>query len=334
MQTLKNCMSGKMIQWITEADEAFRRMKELLEALPTVIAPVNGKTLIVYLAASKESIRAVLMAERGKKKVPVYFVSRTLHGAELEYPGLEKLILALILARPKKSGCIAKWAIELGEHKIEFRGRNSIKGQILADFLAETPPKKEIKNGETKMKEPESENAWKLFTDGASRSDGSRVGLMLVDPEGKEYTYALRFEFKTTNNEAKYEALLARLRIAKEMKIQELIIFVDSQLVANQVNGLFEARKTPDDPQRARKLRVKVPLYKLMDGTLYRISYLSPWLRCVVAAQAKDIIQELSLWIGSCNIDRDKCGNKKNPGFRPSKKDARMTWIFVKKEER
>ncbi|GJS74237.1 hypothetical protein Tco_0707078 [Tanacetum coccineum] len=93
----------------------------------------------------------------------------------------------------------AKWAIKLGEHEIEFRGRNSVKGHILADFLAETPSMgdREINDEEAKRKEPEPENAWKLFTDRASSSDGSGVGLILVSPEGKEYTYALRFEFKT-----------------------------------------------------------------------------------------------------------------------------------------
>ncbi|GKF90525.1 reverse transcriptase domain-containing protein [Tanacetum coccineum] len=83
-----------------------------------------------------------------------------------------------------------------------------------------------------------------MFTDEASSSNSSGAGLILVSPEGKEYTYALRFEFKTTNNEAEYEALLAGLRIAKEMKVQELTVFVDSRLVANQVNGLFAARQT------------------------------------------------------------------------------------------
>ncbi|GJS20949.1 reverse transcriptase domain-containing protein [Tanacetum coccineum] len=167
--------------------------------------------------------------------------------SELKYLELEKHILALvyaarklrryfqahpiqvlsnkpikqILAKPEKSGRIAKWAIELGEHEIEFKGRNSIKGQILVDFLAKTPPPKnrEAKNEEVKRKEPEPENAWKLFTDGASSSDGSGPGLMVVSPERKEYTYALRFEFETTNNEAEYEALLAGLHIDKEMEI-------------------------------------------------------------------------------------------------------------------
>ncbi|GKD37799.1 reverse transcriptase domain-containing protein, partial [Tanacetum coccineum] len=54
---------------------------------------------------------------------------------------------------------------------------------------------------------------------------------MLIDLEGKEYTYALRFKFETTNNEAEYEALLAGLKISLEMEIKSLAIFVDSQLL-------------------------------------------------------------------------------------------------------
>ncbi|GJU93573.1 hypothetical protein Tco_1318329 [Tanacetum coccineum] len=87
---------------------------------------------------------------------------------------------------------------------IKLRGRNSVKGQILADFLAETPSaeSKENEAKETTDKKEEPENMWKLYTDGASSFDGSGAGLMLVSLEGKEYTYALIFEFNTTNNEA------------------------------------------------------------------------------------------------------------------------------------
>ena len=66
---------------------------------------------------------------------------------------------------------------------------------------------------------------------------------MLVNPEGKEYSYALRFEFEATNNEAEYKALLAGLRLAKDMEVQNLSIFVDSQLVANQIKGSYEVRQ-------------------------------------------------------------------------------------------
>ncbi|GJW51399.1 reverse transcriptase domain-containing protein [Tanacetum coccineum] len=61
---------------------------------------------------------------------------------------------------------------------------------------------------------------WKLYTDRVSSSDGSEAGLMLVRPKGKEYTYAFRFEFETTNNEAEYAALLAGIRIAAVIKGQ------------------------------------------------------------------------------------------------------------------
>ncbi|GJX16870.1 reverse transcriptase domain-containing protein [Tanacetum coccineum] len=49
----------------------------------------------------------------------------------------------------------------------------------------------------------------------------------------------------------------------------------------------------PKDLQKARKLRIKASLYKIMDDRLYRRSYLSPWLRCVGPTQAKSIIQEI-----------------------------------------
>ncbi|GJZ47906.1 reverse transcriptase domain-containing protein [Tanacetum coccineum] len=233
-------------------------------------------------------------------------------------------------------GRIAKWAIELGEHEIEFRGRNFFKRQI----LAETPSAedRETKVEETKGKGPGLKNAWKLFTDGASSFDGSRAGLMLVSPEGKEYTYALRFEFETTNNEAKYEALLAGLRITTEMKIQLLAIFVDSQLVANQqlYHGacpkrleqkadalsklasmtflklakevLVELGILPSDPQKARKLRIKAPRYKMIDDKLYRKSHLSPWLRYVGPVQAKNISKRYTKAPVECMQDYGRCG--------------------------
>ncbi|GKE81460.1 reverse transcriptase domain-containing protein [Tanacetum coccineum] len=90
-----------------------------------------------------------------------------------------------------------------------------------ADFLVEIP----FEDNEKKEKPkevPDSNSKWRLYTDGASNSNRSGAGLMLIDPEGKEYTYALCFEFETTNNEAEYKALLAGLRIAQEMEIAKV----------------------------------------------------------------------------------------------------------------
>ncbi|GKF19656.1 reverse transcriptase domain-containing protein, partial [Tanacetum coccineum] len=109
------------------------------------------------------------------------------------------------------------------------------------------PPREDekvvIRRVDTKKEGLKLGSVWKLYTDRASSSDGSRAGLMLINLEGREYTYVLCFEFKMTNNEAEYEALLAELRIAREMEIKSLAIFTDSQLMANKIKRIFKARQ-------------------------------------------------------------------------------------------
>nr|GEV86435.1 reverse transcriptase domain-containing protein [Tanacetum cinerariifolium] len=66
--------------------------------------------------------------------------------------------------------------------------------------------------------EEELHELWILFTDGSSCTDGSGAGPILTNPEGMEFTYALRFRFGATNNEAEYEAMIVGLRIAEQME--------------------------------------------------------------------------------------------------------------------
>ncbi|XP_071740872.1 uncharacterized protein [Rutidosis leptorrhynchoides] len=136
-----------------------------------------------------------------------------------------------------------KWAIELGEHEISFLPSNSVKGQVLADFLVELPFDM-IKQCETPVTRRDTDEFWDLYTDGASSKEGAGIGLLLVSPSGEEITYAIRLKFAASNNEAEYEALLVSLRLAKSIDIQQLTAYVDSQLVASQLNGSFEARDT------------------------------------------------------------------------------------------
>nr|GEX99852.1 reverse transcriptase domain-containing protein [Tanacetum cinerariifolium] len=74
--------------------------------------------------------------------------------------------------------------------------------------------------------------------------------------KGMEFTYALRFRFDATNNEAKHEALIAGLRIAKQMGVKNLQANVDSRLAANQVNGTYVA-KEGDMLKRRNKSKVR-----------------------------------------------------------------------------
>ncbi|GKG54651.1 reverse transcriptase domain-containing protein, partial [Tanacetum coccineum] len=88
------------------------------------------------------------------------------------------------------------------------------KGQVLADFIVERP-KEEGQDDSTNEEELLLAQRT-LFTDGSSCVDGCEARVILTDPEWVEFTYALRFQFEATNNEAEYEALKAGLRIARK----------------------------------------------------------------------------------------------------------------------
>ncbi|XP_071728863.1 uncharacterized protein [Rutidosis leptorrhynchoides] len=109
----------------------------------------------------------------------------------------------------------------------------------------------EVINERTALK-PVLDKTWDLFTDGASCVEGAGAGLVLAKLSGEEHTYVLRFNFDVSNNEAEYEALLAGLNIARKMNIAKLRAFTDSQLVANQFNGSFEAH----DPSMQKYLQL------------------------------------------------------------------------------
>ncbi|GJW77128.1 reverse transcriptase domain-containing protein [Tanacetum coccineum] len=97
-KTLKKCTKKSDFQWTAEAEIAFKQMKQSIAELPMLAAPTEKEELIMYLAAAKEAVSAVLMTEREGKQVPIYFVSRALQGPEINYTSMEKLILALVSA--------------------------------------------------------------------------------------------------------------------------------------------------------------------------------------------------------------------------------------------
>ncbi|GJZ73042.1 reverse transcriptase domain-containing protein [Tanacetum coccineum] len=165
LDTLKKCTNKKDFRWTEAAEAAFLEMKKLVSELPTLTTPKKGETLMMYLAATNEAVSAVLLTERDGRQMPIHYVSRSLQGAETNYAPMEKLALALVhaarrlrryfQAHPIKvitdspigqvlnnsgaSGRLAKWAVELGAYGITYVLRVAVKGQVLANFLADTP---------------------------------------------------------------------------------------------------------------------------------------------------------------------------------------------------
>ena len=128
--------------------------------------------------------------------------------------------------------------------------RTSVKGQVLADLMAEftEPALEEISTtqnmdeksvGIISLQEPP---VWKVYIDGVANQRGFGVGLVLVSPEKLTIEKSLRLGFSTTNNKAKYEALLEGMSMIQKMGGKAIKMFSDSRLVIGQVGGELEAR--------------------------------------------------------------------------------------------
>ncbi|XP_076900986.1 uncharacterized protein LOC143555294 [Bidens hawaiensis] len=232
---MRNCLKKAHFKWTAEAEKAFLEVKKCLMELPTLTAPHAGEPLTMYLSAYDIVVGSVLLTDMKNLQTPIYYVSRTFTGPETRYSMLEKQLLALVYAARR----LAKWAIELGEHAIEYRTRPAINNQVLENFVTVIPQSKEEECliEQQTLVPPDRDQVCSLYMDGASCNKGSGACLILVNPEGHEFTYAIKLDFKSTNNEAEYEAFLAGLQISKKLGVKHLEARVDSILIAGQING-------------------------------------------------------------------------------------------------
>ena len=121
------------------------------------------EVLFAYIAVVPYVISLVLIRVDFSVQRPVYYVSKSLHEAEVRYLPLEKAILAVVLGTRKLphyfqahtvvvltqlllktilrsadyTRKVAKWGIILGIFDIKYMPRTSIKGQVLADLVVE-----------------------------------------------------------------------------------------------------------------------------------------------------------------------------------------------------
>ena len=147
-------------------------------------------------------------------------------------------------------GRITKWGMILGAFDIKYMPRTFVKGQVLADQVAELTEVPIEESGEEQnmdgksvgvisIQEPLSQ---KVYVDGATNHKGSGVGLVLISPERITIEKSLRLGFSTTNNETEYKALLTGMIMVQKLGGKAVEVFSDSRLVVGQVQGELEAR--------------------------------------------------------------------------------------------
>ncbi|XP_022871800.1 uncharacterized protein LOC111390913 [Olea europaea var. sylvestris] len=208
---------GKKFEWTKECQDAFNELKRQLARPPLLSKPKASEALKLYLSISEHAISSVLTREENGVQHLVYYVRKALHEAELRYSPVEKLAFTLLIAARKLRPYFL-------EHTIEV--------------LTNSPLRQTLQKLDTSgcMKE----TPWKLYVDGSSTEKRSGVDVVLISPDHRIFYEALPFDFKASNNEAEYEALIAGARMSSGLGISDLILHSNSQLVMNQ-NGHADA---------------------------------------------------------------------------------------------
>ncbi|KAI5323274.1 hypothetical protein L3X38_032346 [Prunus dulcis] len=271
-------------KWEEQHQQAFQEIKDYLSNPPVLSPPKRGRPLKLYVSASEVSIGSLLVQDNKEgKEQAVYYLSRTLTEVERRYSAIERLCLALyftaiklrhymlphtiyiiaktdlikyMLTRPMLRGRIGKWTLALTEFTLRYVPQKAVKGQAVADFLADHPGE-EIEN----MDSLDIANAnlltrahvclnnpiysihltpWKLYFDGSKTDKASGAGVVLEEPLGIRHCYSFQLDFQCTNNRAEYEALIIGLEMLVELGIQSVEILGDSMLVLKQIAGEYK----------------------------------------------------------------------------------------------
>jgi hypothetical protein len=172
--------------------------------------------MLLYIAATPRVVSIVIMVERAEEgkelpvQRPVYYLSEVLTLSKQNYPHYQKVAYGMYMAAKKLKhyfkehpiivvsttplleiirckdaiGRVAKWAIELAAHTIQYKPRTMIKSQILADFFADS--------GENQYLAPAPDSTyWRMNFDGSKMHGGLGAGVVLISPKGDKLMYAL-----------------------------------------------------------------------------------------------------------------------------------------------
>ncbi|KAM1933192.1 hypothetical protein ACFX15_017531 [Malus domestica] len=179
-------------------------------------------------------------------------------------------VIKYMLSKPMLTGRIGKWILALSEFSFQYVPQRAVKGQAIADFLAEHQesrdeiinipgtlevtnvwilPGKGISGKEEWIQQEIRKGAglwithWKLYFDGSYTQKALGAEIVIVNPQRIYHYYSFLLDYQgNTNNRAEYETLIIGLEILMDLGVMEVEVFGDSELVINQLNGEFKCR--------------------------------------------------------------------------------------------
>ncbi|XP_071923149.1 uncharacterized protein [Coffea arabica] len=149
------------------------------------------------------------------------------------------------MAKPVLSDRLARWYLQFQQFEIIYVPAKAVKGQILADFLADHPM---LAEWELTDELPDEEVfmvefSWSMYFDGAAHRDGVGAGVIFYTPEADILSYSFTLTRRCSNNMAEYQALILGFETAIDMKRLHLKIYGDSKLVVNQFLSIYDIKK-------------------------------------------------------------------------------------------
>ncbi|XP_021715146.1 uncharacterized protein LOC110683100 [Chenopodium quinoa] len=199
-------------------DQVLRDLKLYLTSPPLLSEPAEGESLQLYLAVGTQALGLALI--EAYKNLRHYFETYPIV-VKTNYP------FKVVLRRPELTGRMSKWAIELSGFDIKYEPRTTIKSQALDDFVADFSPDLEQQAAQevkqiTQIADP---GTWTLYVDGSSNFRGAGLGVVLKSPQGDMMVQSICCNFKATDNEVEYEALIAGMNLARNLGASELQVF-------------------------------------------------------------------------------------------------------------
>jgi hypothetical protein len=172
-----------------------------------LVPPQQGKPFHVYVSAGDTSIASVIVQVHDGKERVVFYLSRRMLDVETRYPKIEKLCLCLfftctklchillsaetivicksdvikhMLSASVLKGRLGMWMFVLSEFDIRYQPAKAVKGQVLADLVAERTSSDIAAL---------SIRAWAMYFDGSVCGDGSGIGILLISPRGQHIPF-------------------------------------------------------------------------------------------------------------------------------------------------
>ncbi|KAL0418934.1 UNVERIFIED_CONTAM: hypothetical protein Sradi_1306900 [Sesamum radiatum] len=155
--------------------------------------------------------------------------------------------LKYVMAKLVLLDMLARWYLQMQQFEITYVPQKAVKGQVLANFLVNhpTPAEWELSNDlpNEDVLVIEVTPPWKMYFDGASHKEGAGAGVVFATSEKEVLPYFFKLIQNCSNNIAEYQVLILGLEIAIDAKQLPLKVYGNTQLVVNQLRGLYEVKK-------------------------------------------------------------------------------------------